>query len=305
MNRDFIEYAGFILTVGLSLVLSVMLFTSVADNRFSWLLLMGIAVALEIGKLLSIHDQSRLLAGLLIAVSVFGSAGGLSRAMAVSEQQFSVIDDQRQSLKAEIRQNNQAIDRYLALDRIKADAQPLQQRNEALRQQLEALPEAKVSELGSLVRLLSDFLALPIEWVRALVILLLACLLDALMIRCVRSGLLDRFDSPGDDPDGTLVDDSTEVNRVVAPEPETVLHKNSIANVEALADSYPAFRRMMLKRKAEGQGVLSQRACIRELGIRERLVRQYFKKLAQEGVVEKVRQQYHWCSQSGQFRICV
>ena len=72
MNRDFIEYAGFILTVGLSLVLSVMLFTSVADNRFSWLLLMGIAVALEIGKLLSIHDQSRLLAGLLIAVSVLG-----------------------------------------------------------------------------------------------------------------------------------------------------------------------------------------------------------------------------------------
>ena len=305
MNRDFIEYAGFILIVGLSLVLSVMLFTSVADNRFSWLLLMGIAVALEIGKLLSIHDQSRLLACLLIAVSVFGSAGGLSRAMAVSEQQFSVIDDQRQSLLTEIQQNNQAIDRYLALDRIKADAQPLQQRNALLRQQLKALPEATMSELGSLIRLLSDFLALPLDWVRALVILLLACLLDALMIRCVRSGLLDRCTSPGDDPDGTLMDDTTKTNRVVEPEPETVIHKNSIANVEALADSYPAFRRMMLKRKAEGQGVLSQRACIRDLGIRERLVRQYFKKLAQEGVVEKVRQQYHWCSQSGPFRVCL
>ena len=298
MSRDSIEYVGFILTTGLSLILSVMLFTSVAGNRLSWLLLMGIAVALELGKLISIHDQFKLLAGLLIAVSVFGSAGGLSRAMTVSEQQFSQVNDQRQSLLAEIQQNNQAIDRYLALDQIKADAQPLQQRNESLRQQLEALPQAEVSELGSLIQLLADFLLLPMDWVRASVVLLLACLLDALMIRFVRSGVMDRRGASGDDPDKTLVDDLTDVNRVVEPEPETTRHKSSADNVEALSDSYPAFRRMMMKRQSSGQGVLAQRACIRELGIRERLIRQYFQKLVVEGVLEKQKGQYVWANQN-------
>ena len=289
MNRDIINCTALILTTGLSLVLSILLFTSVSENRLSWLLLMGIAVALELGKLISINDRSKLLAGLLIVVSVFGSAGGLSRAMTVSEQQFSRVDDQRQSLLAEIRQNNQAIDRYLALDQIKADAQPLQKRNAVLRQQLADLPQSEVSELGSLIQILADFLRLTVEWVKASVILLLACLLDALMVNFVRSGLLDRIISPddGDDPEKNIVNDSTDVNRVVMSKPETMLHKSPSANVESLADSYPAFRRMMLNRKSEGQGVLTQRACVREFGIRERLVRRYFQRLVSENIIFK------------------
>ena len=50
-NRDFLLYVGFILTTGLSLMLSILLFTSVADSRLSWMILMGIALALELGKI--------------------------------------------------------------------------------------------------------------------------------------------------------------------------------------------------------------------------------------------------------------
>lgn len=300
-NRDSIEYAGFVITLVLSVVLSVLLFTSVAENRLSWILLMGIAIALELGKLVSIHDQSRILAGLLIVVSVFGSAGGLSRAMAVSDQQFSRIDAQRQGLLAEIEQNNQAIDRYLQLDRIQSGAQPLQQRNESLRQQLADLPQPEVSELGSLVQLLADFLSLPVDWVRASVILLLACLLDALMVNFIRSGMFNRINKSefDDDPDKTVVNDPDLTHTVVDAEPVTSPGNHRADNVEAMADSYPAFRRMMLSKKESGQWVPSQRSCIRDMGIRERLVRQYFQRLVKEGLIEKVSQKYHWRQATG------
>ncbi len=300
-NRDYIEYAGFIITLVLSVVLSVLLFTSVAENRLSWVLLMGIAVALELGKLVSIHDQSRLLAGLLIVVSVFGSAGGLSRAMAVSDQQFIRIDAQRQGLLAEIEQNNQAIDRYLQLDRIQSGAKPLQQRNESLRQQLAELPRAEVSELGSLIQLLADFLSLPVDWVRASVILLLACLLDALMVNFIRSGMFNRINTPefDDDPDRATLDDPDLDHTVVGAEPVTTPGNHKPVNVEAMADSYPAFRRMMLSEKELGNQVPSQRSCIRDIGIRERLVRQYFQRLVKEGLVEKIGQKYRWRQAAG------
>ncbi|WP_252180239.1 hypothetical protein [Endozoicomonas sp. 4G] len=262
---------------------------------------MGIAVALELGKLVSIHDQSRLLAGLLIVVSVFGSAGGLSRAMAVSDQQFIRIDAQRQGLLAEIEQNNQAIDRYLQLDRIQSGAKPLQQRNESLRQQLAELPRAEVSELGSLIQLLADFLSLPVDWVRASVILLLACLLDALMVNFIRSGMFNRINTPefDDDPDRATLDDPDLDHTVVGAEPVTTPGNHKPVNVEAMADSYPAFRRMMLSEKELGNQVPSQRSCIRDIGIRERLVRQYFQRLVKEGLVEKIGQKYRWRQAAG------
>ena len=85
MDKDFLQYAGFILTTGLSLVLSVLLFTSVADSRLYWVLLMGIALALELGKIITITHRNWVISGLLVAVSVLGSAGGLNRAVTLAD----------------------------------------------------------------------------------------------------------------------------------------------------------------------------------------------------------------------------
>ena len=61
----------------------------------------------------------------------------------------------------------------------------------------------------------------------------------------------------------------------------------SPANVTAMDDSYPSFRRMMLSRRERGEAVLSQRACIRELGMRDRVVRGFFRRLQNEELIDK------------------
>ena len=112
-------------------------------------------------------------------------------------------------------------------------------------------------------------------------------LLDALTVSFIRCGVLERF------PDNFQPDpqDKMPLPEVMADEPVEVAPTSApaatAANVTAMDDSYPSFRRMMLSRRERGETVLSQRACIRELKLKDRTVRGYFQRLQNEGMIEK------------------
>lgn len=269
-NYSTVLKTGFYITAGLSAILSILLLTSVADGWFSWSILAAMALVFELGKWCSVCDQRRWIAGLLIAVSVLGSAGGLHRALTINLDSADHIAQQRDMVETEIRQNNQAIQTYLTLDRIKLHAQPLQQRNAELRDQLARLPQPEVSELAAVLSLLATVLNVQSEVVTGGVILLLAGLLDTLGIVFMQR--------PGA-PD-------TEVAADPEPAPRA-------RNLATLSHSYPAFKKMQLARRDQGDEVMSQRACIRD-GYRDKQVRGYFQKLVKEGIISKDGGQYDW-----------
>ena len=315
MNRDFLQYVGFILTTGLSVILSVLLFTSVADSRLYWLILMGTALAMELGKIVSINDHNRMIAGLLIAVSVLGSAGGLNRAVTLADTGSARDQVQRQVLRARIdqkletlQQNNENIEFYKARKEIRSMVLPLQAKNEqllddldGLQVQLSAMAPADVPELAAVLQLLATVLAMPLEWVRALVILLLAGLLDALTVSFIRCGVLERFNvvrvgTPEPEPEDRLPlpQVTAEPEQPAAPVMKSAAPAATPANVTAMDDSYPSFRRMMLARRDRGEAVLSQRACIREMNLRDRQVRGFFQRLQSEGIIDKQGGQFEF-----------
>ena len=308
MNRDFLQYVGFILTTGLSLVLSVLLFTSVADSRLYWLLLMGIAVALELGKIITVNDHGRMnrvISALLISVSVMGSAGGLNRAVSLVDNSQADVRIERQVLQAQvgqtlaaIEQNNESIAFYRARNEVRGMVLPLQEENRQLQQELNerqselaSVAPVAVPELVAVLQLLATLLAMELAWVRAFVILLLAGLLDALTVSFIRCGVLERLTVVVEDDFQPDPQDKMPLP-VVEVEPEPVATPvapaaATPANVTAMDDSYPSFRRMMLARRERGEPVLSQRACIRETGQKERVIRRYYAQLQSEGVIEK------------------
>ena len=314
---------GFILTSGLSLILSVLLFTSVADSRLSWVILMGIALALELGKVVTINDHKRSIAWLLIGVSVLGSAGGLNRALTVADDSLGTHQQQRSGLQAQIdqtlqamaqnndtiAQNSRSIGRYIELDRIRSDARPLQEENRQLQQEqtrlqaqlsnlqasLGNLEQADLPELTAVLALLATLLALPLQWVQAAVILLLACLLDALTVTFIRDGVLGRLVTDKDhDPDPETKQPVLETDDDPVKPALPVTQQADTANVTAMDNSYPAFKRAMLARRDRGEGVLSQRACIREMNLKDRQVRGFFQRLQAEGIIEKSGGQFEW-----------
>lgn len=260
---------GFYITAGLSAILSILLLTSVASNWFSWLLLAVMALVFEVGKWCSIHDQRRWIASLLIAVSVLGSAGGLHRALTINMDNTDHIAHLRELVSEEIEQNNQAIQTYLALQRIRNDVQPLQQRNAVLRDQLANLPQSKVSELAAVLSLLANVLNVQSDVVTGVVILLLAGLLDTLGVLFMQRPVNDNIDVPDELP---------------APKAK---------NLETLSHSYPSFKKMQLARRDNGDEVLSQRACIRD-GYKDKQVRGYFQRLVDDGLITKNGSQYDW-----------
>ena len=274
VSYSVVQFFGFLITAGLSAVLSVLLLTSVANNWFSWLLLAAMALVFEVGKWCSIHDQRRWIASLLIAVSVLGSAGGLHRALTINLDNADHIAQVRKLVSEEIEQNNQAIATYLTLDRIRNHAQPLQQRNAELREQLTSLPQPEVSELSAVLSLLANVLNVHSDVVTGVVILLLAGLLDTLGVLFMTR--------PVNDIDGDIDAVAT-----------TASTKPKVKNLETLSYSYPSFKKMQLARRDNGEEVLSQRACIRE-GYRDKQVRGYFQRLVNDGLITKNGSQYDW-----------
>ena len=265
---------GFYITAGLSAILSILLLTSVASNWFSWLLLAAMALVFEVGKWCSIHDHRRAIAGLLIAVSVLGSAGGLHRSLTINLDTADHIAQVRELVSEEIKQNNQAIQTYLALQRIRNDVQPLQQRNAKLREQLASLPQSEISELAAVLSLLANVLNEHSDVVTGVVILLLAGLLDTLGVLFMTR--------PVNDNDG----DIDAIAKTASTTPK-------VKNLETLSYSYPSFKKMQLSRRDQGKEVLSQRACIRD-GYKDKQVRGYFQKLVKDGLITKNGSQYDW-----------
>ena len=235
------------------------------------------ALVFEVGKWCSIHDQRRSIAGLLIAVSVLGSAGGLHRALTINLDTADHIAQVRELVSEEIKQNNQAIQTYLALQQIRNDVQPLQQRNAKLREQLTSLPQPEVSELAAVLSLLANVLNVHSDVVTGVVILLLAGLLDTLGVLFMQRPVNDNIDVPDELP---------------APKAK---------NLETLSHSYPSFKKMQLARRDNGDEVLSQRACIRD-GYKDKQVRGYFQRLVKEGVISKDGGQYSWIAATAKIR---
>ena len=269
---------GQILTVCLSLILSVLLFTSVAESRLSWLLLAAVAVALEVGKMTAIHDNRRAIAGVLIAVSILGSAGGLSKSISVTGSEYRTYQQQQAALLAEIDQNNRMIDRYIELDRMKTEGRPLQQRNRELREQLAALPVVEVSAMQSSLNLIAHLLLVPVQWVTSAMVLLLAVLLDLLTVSFIQRG-------------------QTPVTRITTepqpPQPKQPVPKPD--NVDSFAHSYQVFKNKLLK----GDLPLTQRGCMRE-GWPDKLVRKHWARLQAEGLIEKQGNQFVWAGSQKQ-----
>ena len=273
-NFNEVLKVGFYITAGLSAILSILLLTSVSNGWFSWLLLAAMALVFEVGKWCSIHDQRRAIAGLLIAVSVLGSAGGLHRALTINLDNADHIAQVRKLVTEEIKQNNQAIQTYLALQRIRNDVQPLQQRNAELREQLASLPQPEVSELAAVLSLLANVLNVHSDVVTGVVILLLAGLLDTLGVMFMTQ--------PVNDIDGDI--DAVATTASTTPK---------VKNLETLSYSYPSFKKMQLARRDNGEEVLSQRACIRD-GYKDKQVRGYFQRLVKEEIISKDGGQYDW-----------
>lgn len=270
VSYSIVQFFGFLITAALSAVLSVLLLTSVASNWFSWLLLAAMALVFEVGKWCSIHDQRRWIASLLIAVSVLGSAGGLHRALTINLDNADHIAQVRKLVTEEIKQNNQAIKTYLALQRIRNDVQPLQQRNAELRDQLANLPQLEVSELAAVLSLLANVLNVQSDVMTGVVILLLSGLLDTLGVLFMTRHV--------NDIDAVATTAST---------------KPKVKNLETLSYSYPSFKKMQLARRDNGEEVLSQRACIRD-GYKDKQVRGYFQRLVDDNLITKNGSQYDW-----------
>ena len=272
VSYSVVQFFGFLITAGLSAVLSVLLLTSVADSWFSWSILAAMALVFELGKWCSLHDHRRWIAALLIAVSVLGSAGGLHRALTINLDNAKHIAQVRKLVSEEIEQNNQAIQTYLALQRIRNDVQPLQQRNAELREQLTSLPQPEVSELSAVLSLLANVLNVQSDVVTGVVILLLAGLLDTLGVLFMQRPVND-------------IDD-VDTDAAVTTTPKA-------KNLETLSYSYPSFKKMQLARRDNGEEVLSQRACIRD-GYKDKQVRGYFQRLVNDGLITKNGSQYDW-----------
>ena len=269
VSYSVVQFFGFLITAGLSAVLSVLLLTSVADSWFSWSILAAMALVFELGKWCSLYDHRRYIAGLLIVVSVLGSAGGLHRALTINLDNANHIAQVRKLVTEEIKQNNQAIKTYLALQRIRNDVQPLQQRNAELRDQLANLPQPEVSELSAVLSLLANVLNVHSDVVTGVVILLLAGLLDTLGVLFMQRPVNDNIDATDE-----------------LPVPKA-------KNLETLSHSYPSFKKMQLARRDQGDEVMSQRACIRE-GYKDKQVRGYFQRLVKEEIISKDAGQYDW-----------
>ncbi|MDE1466067.1 hypothetical protein [Spartinivicinus poritis] len=144
------------------------MFWSISENNYYSALFAGLALAFELAKFMALPEIARrkqrkdwagalsatLLFITLATASILGSIGGLQSDtqrvqanIAQQEQKRVSLIEQRQLLLDEIAENQKAIDKYISLNRIKNFAQPLQDKNKALRQQAAELQD-KINTVG-------------------------------------------------------------------------------------------------------------------------------------------------------------
>ncbi|RDH41479.1 hypothetical protein [Zooshikella ganghwensis] len=200
------SYVGATLSVTLSVALSVLLFASISEDYYYSLMFAALAAAFELAKFVALPEIARrksrgdwlgcisasVLFGVLAAASILGSIGGLQSdtqrvqaSIEKSEQQRVALTEQRQLLLDEIAENQKAIDKYIALNRIKNYAQPLQQRNETLRvkaatiqDKISTLDVAQETPMTALLGAIATAVGEDKAVVQVYVFILLAVLLD-------------------------------------------------------------------------------------------------------------------------------
>lgn len=199
-------YSGASLSVTLSVALSVLLFWSISENIFYGVLFAGIALVLELCKFMALPEiayrkqrkdwmgtlSATLLFLVLASASILGSIGGLQSdthrveaGIAQQQQKRVAMEEERRLLLDEVAENQQAIDKYIALSMIKNFAQPLQEKNRLLRQQA-ADVQAQINELSithetamtALLGAIATALGKDKAVVQVYVFVLLAALLD-------------------------------------------------------------------------------------------------------------------------------
>ncbi|RDH41244.1 hypothetical protein [Zooshikella ganghwensis] len=200
------SYTGATLSVTLSVALSVLLFASISENYYYSLMFAGLAITFELAKFVALPEIARrkhrkdwagvmgatLLFVTLAAASILGSIGGLQSdtqriqaSITKAEQQRAALIEERQLLLAEVAENQKAIDKYIALNRIKNYAQPLQQRNETLRvkaatiqDKISTLDVAQETPMTALLGAIATAVGEDKAVVQVYVFILLAVLLD-------------------------------------------------------------------------------------------------------------------------------
>ncbi|MBU2714411.1 hypothetical protein, partial [Zooshikella harenae] len=248
---------GATLSVALSVALSVLLFASISENYYYSLMFAGLAITFELAKFVALPEIARrkkrkdwtgvmgatLLFVTLAAASILGSIGGLQSdtqrvqaSIEKSEQQRVALIEERQLLLDEVAENQKAIDKYIALNRIKNYAQPLQQRNEALRAKAATIQD-KISTLGvaqetpmtALLGAIATAVSKDKDIVQVYVFILLAVLLDLVasfficLLREENDFRRDYESKPNSIESDTTVDDeeSTTVALLETATPET------------------------------------------------------------------------------------
>ena len=190
------------LSIIINAILTIALITSIATGVGAVALAVGVALLLELGKWCAIVDRSRLIAAVLVALSIGANWGALQTGVNGIRQdqqaaglQLSAINGQLAALRAEMDQNNQAINAYIAMDRIKSGAAPIQERNRQLQSdvnrlvaQRDRLPASQPAELVALIDAMATMIGASVARVESVALFLFAALFDALgayfLVRC-------------------------------------------------------------------------------------------------------------------------
>ena len=310
------------LSIIINAILTIALITSIATGAGAVALAVGVALLLELGKWCAIVDRSRLIGAVLVALSIGANWGALQTGVNGIRQdqqaaglQLSAINEQLAALRAEMDQNNQAITAYIAMDRIKSGAAPIQERNRELQSdvnrlvaQRDRLPVSQPAELVALIDAMATMIGASVARVESVALFLFAALFDALgayfLIRCQTlrkkyvsekivhtSGSTGATDSATDtQPDSRQAQPNQECNTTMEPVIVADSAAEPAVNIIQLNEGDNQYGQL---KNAIVAGVLppSQRAVLAhpDYPVGSDRVRRWFRRLERDGVIIKHR----------------
>ena len=300
------------LSIIINAILTIALITSIATGAGAVALAVGVALLLELGKWCAIVDRSRLIGAVLVALSIGANWGALQTGVNGIRQdqqaaglQLSAINEQLDALRAEMDQNNQAINAYIAMDRIKSGAAPIQERNRELQSdvnrlvaQRDRLPVSQPAELVALIDAMATMIGASVARVESVALFLFAALFDALgayfLIRCqtlrkkyVSEKIVHNSGSTGATDSAT---DTQPDSRQAQPNQDCNTTTEPAVNIIQLSEGDNQYGQL---KNAIVAGVLppSQRAVLAhpDYPVGSDRVRRWFRRLERDGVIVKHR----------------
>ncbi|WP_413111762.1 Preprotein translocase subunit SecY [Thaumasiovibrio sp. DFM-14] len=189
-----------------SIIFSLLLFLSLDDNLSMKVLFGSLAVIFELGKFFAWYEYGERrahgnMAGSMVALSFYavlaiisigGSIGGINSATntiaqyaTTEENRFTSFDRQIDALEAQIALNNQAAERYIALDRLTTGLARIQKENSELQQEIlaiatqrDTLPIRRQESVLGLIDGLANSLNLSFSAAKLGLVIFLSVLLD-------------------------------------------------------------------------------------------------------------------------------